>query len=73
MGWFKQQEKKININTKQAIKRRANVSRIEEEGEVVTIGIDRNIMPEITFVDQQIVVKDEEEDDSTSYSGNIPQ
>ena len=72
MGWFKEERKILDINDGQTVKRRANVSRIEEEGEIVTIEIDRSVMPEITFIDEQIIVKDEE-DDSTNYSGDISQ
>ncbi len=72
MGWFRteiEETKIIDIKTRKAIKTPRSVSKIEEEGEMVTIALDEKLMPQVTFTDQQI--GKEEEDVSTDDISDI--
>tara|TARA_B100000131_G_scaffold321606_1_gene372812 strand:- start:37017 stop:37241 length:225 start_codon:yes stop_codon:yes gene_type:complete len=72
MGWFRTETEETNIidiKTRKAIKTPGSVSKIEEEGEMVTIALDEKLMPQVTFTDQQI--GKEEEDVSTDDISDI--
>ena len=77
MSWFRKEEEikeeinVIDIKTRKTIKRRQNVSKIEEEGEMVTIALDAKLMPQVTFVDEQILSEEEEENVSTVNISDI--
>ena len=72
MGWFRTETEETNIidiKTRKAIKTPRSVSKIEEEGEMVTIALDEKLMPQVTFTDQQI--GKEEENVSTDDISDI--
>ena len=72
MGWFRTETEETNIidiKTRKAIKTPGSVSKIEEEGEMVTIALYEKLMPQVTFTDQQI--GKEEEDVSTDDISDI--
>ena len=76
MGWFKTEEeikenKVIDIRTRKSVNPRRLVSRIEEEGEFVTIEIKSNLLPEVSFSEEEIL--EEEENVSTIDISDISQ
>jgi hypothetical protein len=75
MGWFKTEEeikdsKVIDIRSRRKGKLRRRVSKIEEEGEFVTIEIRSDLLPEVSFMEEEETVE-EEENVSTVYISNI--
>tara|TARA_B100000427_G_scaffold269465_1_gene235830 strand:- start:553 stop:777 length:225 start_codon:yes stop_codon:yes gene_type:complete len=72
MGWFRresEESKIIDIKTRKAIKSQQRPSSIEEEGEFVTIALNEQLMPEITFTDER--AEEEKEDVSTNNISDI--
>ena len=75
MGWFKTEEeikesKAIDIRTRKTVNPRRRVSKIEEEGEFVTIERVSGLLPEITFTEEEDAIE-EEENVSTIHISNI--
>lgn len=74
MGWFKTEQEFEEIRIKQrklnSVKPRRRVSKIEEEGEFVTIEIKSSLLPDLTFSEEEETV-DEEENVSTIHISNI--
>ena len=78
MGWFKTEEEleKINLvdfQVRKTMMPRRVVSRIEEEGEFVTIRVNASTLPVVSFteIEDEELEPQEEQDVSTIHSSNI--
>ena len=77
MGWFKTEEeikesKIVNIANRRSGNPRQSTSRVIEEGEFVTIKANPNVLPVISFSEEELE-SEEEEDVSSINNSDISQ